>query len=219
VATSQFARRERRVCNTMGVAASLVASWLLDGPARTRLATLCQPACAQNAPRSPLRSNALPRQRLSYLCISHQRDADVRDFADGHSVCDDLSQNAFLVVSISLLGLGFGGTLANLLADRIRVHPIKWMWWTSLAFTGCIPLSMALLGRTHELPLLILCSLPPFTCAGLFLSILFMSWPERASVNYFYDLVGSALGCIGKARNGWMTSIMGSHLLSIRALE
>ena len=30
------------------------------------------------------------------------------------------AHNAFLVVSISLLGLGLGGTLCNLLAARIR---------------------------------------------------------------------------------------------------
>lgn len=106
-------------------------------------------------------------------------------------------QNAFLVVSLSLLGLGAGGSIATLLARREIRNPRTWLWFTALAFSLFQIVSMFLSSRmANNLLGIVLSMLPPFIFIGIFLSVLFMAWPSRASRSYFFDLVGSGLGCL-----------------------
>jgi hypothetical protein len=106
------------------------------------------------------------------------------------------ASNAFFVVSISLLGLGFGGTLGTVGLARIALAPVKWLWACALAFGVAVPVSMLAVCRTYDPVWLIVTSLPPFVCVGLFLAVTFTTWPRRANPLYFADLLGSALGCV-----------------------
>lgn len=106
-------------------------------------------------------------------------------------------QNAFLVVSLSLLGLGAGGSIATLLARREIRNPVDWLWISALGFALAQVVSMLVSSRlANNLLGIIFAMLPPFICIGVFLSVLFMAWPSRASRSYFFDLLGSGLGCL-----------------------
>jgi SAM-dependent methyltransferase len=103
---------------------------------------------------------------------------------------------AFLVVSLSMLGLGCGGSLATVLTRRLTpadlVGPLL---WSAVAFPAAMLGSMILTSRLHALLPLILVSAVPYVFAGLFLSLLFALWRERATEIYFADLLGAGVGC------------------------
>ena len=55
--------------------------------------------------------------------------------------------------------------------------------------------AMILTSRLHTLLPLILHECAPYVFAGLFLSLLFALWRERATEIYFADLLGAGVGC------------------------
>ncbi|NLO74267.1 MAG: hypothetical protein GX100_09210 [candidate division WS1 bacterium] len=110
----------------------------------------------------------------------------------------------FLVISVAVCGLGLGGLLDYLL----RRH---WpLWSRSLSAMGVPLLLLALLypgvvlllfGTQLSLYLtslwvLAAVCLPPFTCAGVFVSHLFARHSAASGYLYFADLVGAALGSL-----------------------
>lgn len=105
-------------------------------------------------------------------------------------------QNAFLVVSLSLLGLGAGGSFATWLQHRWINRPFVWLWSSAGAFAVALVLSVLICCRTHDLLGLIFASLVPYVFVGIYLSIVFLYWPEKANQNYFCNLAGSGLGCL-----------------------
>jgi len=103
---------------------------------------------------------------------------------------------AFLVVSLSMLGLGCGGSLATVLTRRLTREDLAGpLLWSALAFPVAMLGSMILTSRLHALLPLILVSALPYVFAGLFLSLLFALWRERATEIYFADLLGAGVGC------------------------
>jgi len=103
-------------------------------------------------------------------------------------------RNAFLVVSLAMLGLGSGGSVATL-AQRLPIRkPHAWLWFGAFGFALSMLLSVVALSRSHSLPILIIAGLTPYFFVGLFLSVVFLSWPRQANRNYFFDLLGSGLG-------------------------
>jgi SAM-dependent methyltransferase len=104
---------------------------------------------------------------------------------------------AFLVVSLSMLGLGSGGSFAAL-GERLHVVtvPIAWLWWCAIAFSVGVVAAMTATSRLHGLLALILVNTGPYVFMGLFLALAFGTWPEQANRTYFFDLVGAGLGCV-----------------------
>jgi SAM-dependent methyltransferase len=103
---------------------------------------------------------------------------------------------AFLVVSLSMLGLGCGGSLATVLTRRRAPADLGGpLLWSALGFPVAMLGGMILTSRTHALLPLILMSACPYVFAGLFLSLLFAMWRERATEIYFADLLGAGIGC------------------------
>jgi spermidine synthase len=104
---------------------------------------------------------------------------------------------AFLVVSLSMLGLGSGGSLAAVLTRRHAVaKPLAWMWWCAIGFSIGVITAMTATSRMHGLLGLILVNTGPYVFMGLFLALAFGTWREQANRTYFFDLVGAALGCV-----------------------
>ena len=103
---------------------------------------------------------------------------------------------AFLVVSLSMLGLGCGGSLATVLTRRLAPADLAGpLLWSALGFPVAMLGAMILTSRLHALLPLILMSALPYVFAGLFLSLLFALWRERATEIYFADLLGAGIGC------------------------
>src|SRR6185503_17164549 len=105
-------------------------------------------------------------------------------------------ESAFLVISLSMLGLGSGSSLAFALGRTRRIDPLAWMWLSALGFAIAELLAMAATSRTHALLPLIVINIVPFVFLGLFLAIAFGAWPERVNQIYFIDLLGAGLGCL-----------------------
>ena len=103
---------------------------------------------------------------------------------------------AFLVVSLSMLGLGCGGSLATVLTRRLPTADLAGpLLWSALGFPMAMLGAMVVTSRLHALLPLILLSALPYVFAGLFLSLLFAVWRERATEIYFADLLGAGVGC------------------------
>ena len=111
----------------------------------------------------------------------------------------------FMVISVAICGLGLGGLLDYLLRER-------WArWGLSKSAIGVPLILLALLYPTVVLLLfgtslsLYLTSLwvlgavclPPFVCAGVFVSHLFARHSADSGYLYFADLTGAALGSLG----------------------
>jgi spermidine synthase len=103
---------------------------------------------------------------------------------------------AFLVVSLSMLGLGCGGSIAAVLVrSRIGIDPLRWLWGCGVGFSIAVLAAMVATSRMHGLLGLILVNTPPFVAMGVFLALTFAAWTERANQTYFFDLVGAGIGC------------------------
>lgn len=103
---------------------------------------------------------------------------------------------AFLVVSLSMLGLGCGGSLATLLVRRGEPDRLVPALGTSaVAFALAMPAAMMIASRLHGVFGLVLVSAVPYVFVGLFLSLLFATWSEHATEIYFADLLGAGVGC------------------------
>ena len=107
------------------------------------------------------------------------------------------SQNAFLVVSVAMLGLGGGGSLVTYLSTRqLLREPRLLLWASALGFAISLIVVNLVISRSNQLELLIFLSAFPYLFVGFFLSVLFSTFPQDISRSYFFDLVGSALGCL-----------------------
>jgi len=105
-----------------------------------------------------------------------------------------LGQQAFLVVSLCLLGLGAGGSLASWISSR---DADALLWRAAIVSAASLPLGMLGTSRSFALPALILWGVLPYVPIGVFLALLFRLRSERTSRSYALNLGGSALGCLG----------------------
>lgn len=110
----------------------------------------------------------------------------------------------FLVISVAVCGLGLGGLLDYLLRER------RPQWTASREYLGVplvllaalYPLAVALLFATSlslyltSIWVLTAVCLPPFVCAGVFVSHVFARHSVSSGYLYFADLTGAALGSI-----------------------
>ncbi|MGI8783078.1 MAG: hypothetical protein ACR2L2_05450 [Acidobacteriota bacterium] len=114
---------------------------------------------------------------------------------------------AFLVLSLTLFGLGAGGFFHFVSSFFTRRAAL----WLPLLPLVAAPLLPACLGLALRLPLsplewtpatiatliliVLLCIIPFFVC-GLFIALLYLSYSERISRLYAADLAGAATGCL-----------------------
>ncbi len=108
-----------------------------------------------------------------------------------------IERNAFLVVSLCMLGLGAGGSLATWIGELDRERAQRLLSRMALAFAVTLVVSQIATTRTHHLVVLILVGVVPYVFVGTYLAVLFRGWSERVSRSYFLNLTGSGLGCIG----------------------
>src|SRR5207245_5712804 len=103
---------------------------------------------------------------------------------------------AFLGVSLSMLGLGSGGSLATaLVRRRTFVSPLGPLWGCAIGFSVAVLGAMVATSRMHGLLALIVVNTLPYVFVGLFLALVFAAWTERANQTYFFDLLAAGLGC------------------------
>ncbi|HET6277987.1 MAG TPA: hypothetical protein VFG08_04310 [Candidatus Polarisedimenticolia bacterium] len=107
-----------------------------------------------------------------------------------------IERNAFLVVSMCLLGLGGGGSIATVLGRRFRASPVAVLWWSALGFSVTLVAMTFLSSWTTDLRKLIAFGVLPYLFVGIFLALVFRTWPEAAHRSYFLNLVGSGIGCL-----------------------
>jgi predicted membrane-bound spermidine synthase len=112
---------------------------------------------------------------------------------------------AFLVLSITLFGLGAGG-IFHFVSDSLRRRPES-ASWLALGAAVTLPACLGVILRLPFLPQLfsasnaavlmaiVLLSAIPFFLAGLLLSLLYALHRAAVSNLYAYDLVGAAVGC------------------------
>ncbi len=115
---------------------------------------------------------------------------------------------SFLVISLAMFGLGFGGLLVYQLKDSFKTHISKNLYTLSIALAICmlITLKAALIYHLPNtidgqvilsfLGIYLLCT-APFVLSSMILCILFLNWPQRSGSIYGADLLGAAFGCIG----------------------
>jgi SAM-dependent methyltransferase len=113
-------------------------------------------------------------------------------------VRDDL---VFIAVSLAVCGLGVGGLVTYLVADRGVPERAGYLPACAAGLGATVVLALILLLNVH-LPLerstlLCLAALPPFVCAGMGLSALFRRFAARANPLYAADLAGASLGALG----------------------
>jgi spermidine synthase len=103
---------------------------------------------------------------------------------------------AFLVVSLSMLGLAAGGSIATALARRSpSADPSPRLWWCTVGFAAAILTAMLATSRLHGIPQLILVNVLPYLFVGLFLATVFAAAPRLAPQLYGADLLGAGIGC------------------------
>src|SRR5262245_19194862 len=112
---------------------------------------------------------------------------------------------AFLVLSVTLFGLGAGG-IFHFVSGSLRQRPES-APWLALGAAIALPVCLGVILRLPFLPQLfsfanaavltaiVLLSAIPFFLAGLLLSLLYMLNRTAISNLYTYDLVGAAAGC------------------------
>jgi hypothetical protein len=114
---------------------------------------------------------------------------------------------AFLVLSITLFGLGAGG-IFHFISDSLKKRPESAAWLAlgagvvlplCLGFVLRLPFSPQVLSPINLVFLFIIVVLAaiPFFFAGLFVSLLYILNRSTVSTLYAYDLIGAAVGCIG----------------------
>ena len=123
-----------------------------------------------------------------------------------------LEWNAFLVISLCLMGLGSGGSLATWLGTKKALSVSSVLWWSAMTF-GISSIIFAIASSwTLSLPILIFLGFIPYVPVGVFLSYVFKTWPERSNRSYFFNLAGSGLGCVGLI---WIVNGTGDAELTI----
>ena len=108
-----------------------------------------------------------------------------------------LERNAFLVVSLCLLGLGSGGSIVTCLGRYPALSIVPVMAWSAMLFGLTMVISTIGSTWTASLPLLIVLGVLPYVFVGVFLGLLFKGWSARAHWFYFLNLTGSGIGCVG----------------------
>ena len=131
---------------------------------------------------------------------------------------------AFLVLSITLFGLGAGG-IFHFLSDAFlkRADSPKWL---AFACSVSLPLCLGLILRLPFSPqilspaniavllMILLLASVPFFLAGLFISLLYMVNRAGISRLYAYDLIGAAVGCLVAI---YLMGVLGAPLTPLAA--
>ena len=125
----------------------------------------------------------------------------------------------YLVIGVSLLGLGAGGVFVALFAWLRRLPPTRVILACTLVasvsvtlgyfLTALLPMNLFRMvmqaSQGHwdsaaleggKLAILLLTLFTPFAAAGVALAIVFATKTERIGRLYFADLVGAAVGCV-----------------------
>lgn len=129
-----------------------------------------------------------------------------------------LERNAFLVVSLCLLGLGIGGSFTSLYCQRRGHENSRFLWWSALLFALTLVLTSMISSWTNQLPTLVLLGFVPYVFVGTFLAYLFRSRPQRINRSYMLNLLGSGLGCVLLIGVLGLVGSAGLALLSIGGL-
>ena len=106
---------------------------------------------------------------------------------------------AFLAVSLSILGLGFGAAIGYRLPVIRRAQLTAWIAQTAAVFALSMPLIVILFSVAGFMPGFILQSLLgalPFVVVGLLTSRLYTVFNQDANQLYAYDLGGAAFGLL-----------------------
>jgi len=109
---------------------------------------------------------------------------------------------AFLVISVALCGLGVGGYLAYWLQRGNKLEKVLSPTWLLLGFAITIDVAMVLMlrGVFAHIPgaywLAALLILVPFTCAGMYLAMVFTQHASWSGRLYSWDLAGAALAAL-----------------------
>jgi len=106
---------------------------------------------------------------------------------------------AFLAVSLSILGLGFGAAVGYRLPVIRRVQLKAWIAQTAAVFAVSMPLIVILFSVTGFMPGFILQSILgalPFVIVGLLTSRLYTVFHQDANKLYAFDLGGAAFGLL-----------------------
>ncbi len=125
---------------------------------------------------------------------------------------------AFLVISVSMLGLGAGGSMASLLLRRGRVPSAVWLWRVAVASGVGILLAGILNSHVSSIEVLIAISFIPYFAVGLLFAVIFQCWPAHVGRIYCFDLLGAGIGCLGLVWTLNATADAGLVLLLIAAL-
>ena len=106
---------------------------------------------------------------------------------------------AFLAVSLSILGLGFGAAIGYRMPLVPRARLVTWITQTAAAFAISMPLIVILFNVTGFLPGYILQAILgalPFVIVGLLTSRLYTVFHQDANRLYAFDLGGAAFGLL-----------------------
>ena len=115
---------------------------------------------------------------------------------------------SYLVISLAMFGIGFGGLLVYQLKNSFKTHintnlhllsimlAISMLLSLQAALTCHLPSSFGIKTFFNFLNIYLLCT-TPFALSSMILSILFLNWPHRSGRIYGADLLGAAIGCIG----------------------
>src|SRR5215216_5685540 len=106
---------------------------------------------------------------------------------------------AFLAVSLSILGLGFGAAIGYRLPIIRRTQLTAWIAQTAAVFSLSMPLIVILFSVTGFLPGYVLQSVLgalPFVIVGLLTSRLYTVFHQDANKLYAFDLGGAAFGLL-----------------------
>ncbi|HYR89164.1 MAG TPA: hypothetical protein VE422_34125 [Terriglobia bacterium] len=140
---------------------------------------------------------------------------------------------AFLVLSITLFGLGSGG-IFHFVSDSLRKRPES-AAWLALAAGASLPFCLGLILRlpfspqVFSLPnvavllLIVILAGIPFFFAGLFISLLYILNRDSISRLYAFDLIGAAFGCLVAVSligvlGAPLTPVVAGFLLALSAL-
>jgi spermidine synthase len=125
---------------------------------------------------------------------------------------------AFVVISVTMLGLGGGGTLASWLSRR-GVRPTQGpLWISAMGFAGAVLLGEIVGSRLQDVRWLIVVGIIPYVFIGLFMSLAIASNPGRVGTTYAADLAGAALGCLGAIAGLQITGRAGAVILIIAGI-
>jgi len=107
-----------------------------------------------------------------------------------------LESGAFFVIALCLLGLGAGGTITVGIARLGKPAPNIVLRNSAIGFSVSVLGGGLLAQHTASLWSFALIGVIPFLFVGVFLSFAFQTFPGRINRLYFFDLLGSAIGCV-----------------------